>query len=203
MIDWAHFPVPRIHPLSNSTFEEIEMSLRRAGVMLGAAEAQGTISGLLCAGRITQREEWLDHVFAEADMQNANVGVCRKLLAELWDKTRDALRGIELTFEPMLPDDEDDLQARVDALAEWCQGFLMGTSLAQLSGFDDLPPDVAEILRDFADIGSGTLSLGDDSEQDEAAYMELAEYLKVGAQLVHDELNPVPPEQFRAPPGLH
>lgn len=80
---------------------------------------------------------------------------------------------------------------------------MYGLGLAEVESFDRLPPDVAEVLRDFADIGRGGLGLGDNAEEDEQAFMELSEYLRVGTQLVHDELNPPRAAQFSAPPGVH
>ena len=95
------------------------------------------------------------------------------------------------------------LADRVEAMSGWCDGFMYGLGLAEVASFDKLPPDVAEVLRDFADIGRGGLALGENAEEDEEAFMELSEYLRVGTQLVHDELNAGRGVPFRAPPGLH
>ena len=125
------------------------------------------------------------------------------MLDRTWDASFELLVGEALAYEPILPDDEEDLQLRVDAYSEWCQGFMFGMALAGFETFDDLPPDVQEFLADLAEISGRTLDLGDDQEADESAFMELHEYLKVGVQLVYDELNPPRPQQFRAPPGVH
>lgn len=185
------------------TFDDTENTLRRANVLADAPEVHGSLSGLLCAGKSTVRNDWIDQTLAEVDPANANVRECRRLLEQLWSETADALRGETLTFQPLLPDDDEDLRIRVDALLEWIRGFMLGIGLAEVEDFDKLPPDVSEVLKDFADISRGDLALGDDREEDENAYMELSEYARVGAQLVHDELNPVRPTHHVAPPGLH
>lgn len=148
------------------------------------------------------RDQWMTEVLEGTDENNAHVRECRRLLAEMWDDVSGALRGDGFSFAPMLPAENVTLADRVESLTEWCDGFMYGLARAEIKAFDELPPDVAEILRDFADIGRGNLELGDDEEEDEAAYMELTEYLRVGTQLVHDELNPRP-AQFQAPPGVH
>lgn len=193
----------RVIALSLPTFDELEASLRRAGVLLDAAEAHGVMSAILCTGKSALREDWLDRTFAEGEPNNANALECRRFLERTWNDTWEALKGTGLEFEPILPHDDADLQMRVDALTEWCSGFMFGIGISGLESLDELPPDVQEILKDMSEIGGRTLDLGDDEEADESAYMELAEYLKVGVQLVHDELNPARPQQFRAPPGVH
>src|SRR5690606_22532821 len=121
----------------------------------------------------------------------------------LWNGTHDALAGDEFSFEPLLPEAGAALADRVEAMSGWCDGVMYGLGLAEVASFDKLPPDVAEVLRDFADIGRGGVALGENAEEDEEAFMELSEYLRVGTQLVHDELNAGRGVPFRAPPGLH
>lgn len=185
------------------TFEQTEDALRRANVLVDAAECHGTLSGLLAAGKAGLRQRWLDQTLEDTDPANATVIECRRLLERLWNETHEAIAGTEFNFEPLLPASEAALADRVEALTGWCDGFMYGLGLAEIASFDKLPPDVAEILRDFADIGRGDLALGEDAEEDEQAYVELSEYLRVGTQLVHDELNPGRPADFRAPPSLH
>ena len=202
MVTWR-FISHRQNCVTLPTFDDTETALRRANVLMDAPEVHGTLTGLMCGGKTTERNEWIEQTLADVDPGNAHVAECRRLLEQLWSETADALRGEALNFEPLLPDDDEDLQVRVDALLEWMRGFMLGIGLAEVEEFDKLPPDVSEVLKDMAEIAGGDLALGEDSEEDEAAYMELAEYARVGAQLVHDELNPVRPTHHVAPPGLH
>ncbi|MBW3567235.1 MAG: UPF0149 family protein [Proteobacteria bacterium] len=185
------------------TFQETQDALRRANVLMDAAECHGSLCGLLSGGKASLKQQWLNQALEDSDPANVAVIECRRLLEQLWNATHEALIGQEFAFEPLLPEADDALADRVEALAEWCDGFMYGLGLAEVASFEKLPPDVAEILRDFADIGRGDLALGDDAEEDEQAYIELSEYLRVGTQLVHDELNPARPADFRAPPSLH
>lgn len=185
------------------SFEDTETALRRANVLMDAPEVHGTLTGLLCGGKTTERNDWIEQALADVDPTNAHVPECRRLLEQLWSETADSLRGNQMDFAPLLPDDDEVLQVRVDALLEWIRGFMLGIGLAEVEDFDRLPPDASEVLKDMAEISRNELALGDNAEEDEAAYMELAEYARVGAQLVHDELNPVRPTHHVAPPGLH
>jgi uncharacterized protein len=102
-----------------------------------------------------------------------------------------ALRGDELEFEPLLPDDEVALQDRARALSQWCQGFLYGYGMAALPQAEDIPSNVDEVLRDLTHIGRATVDLTEVNEEEEQAYAEVIEYVRVGVQLIHDELQSV------------
>ena len=108
-----------------------------------------------------------------------------------------ALRGDELEFAPLLPDDDSPLAERTIAMAQWCQGFLYGfgvstadQSSGQVSGKRDskLSPEIREVLHDFAQLARATVGEVEPTEEDENDYAEIVEYLRVGAQLIHDEL---------------
>lgn len=185
------------------TFEQTDDALRRANVLVDASECHGTLCALICAGKAGLKQRWLEQTLEGTDAASAPVIECRRLLDSLWNETHEALAGQQFEFEPLLPESNSEIGDRVEALTEWCDGFMYGLGLAEIESFDKLPPDVAEVLRDFADIGRGNLALSENREEDEQAFMELSEYLRVGAQLVHDELNPPRRTQFRAPPGVH
>ena len=58
--------------------------------------------------------------------------------------------------------------------------------------------DVGEIVRDFTEISRAT---GDEAEADESneqAYAELVEFIRVGAQVVFEELLPLRRREFPA-----
>ena len=51
--------------------------------------------------------------------------------------------------------------------------------------------DVTEVLSDLTHIGRASVELdGDGNESEEEAYAEVVEYVRVGVQLIHDELIP-------------
>ncbi|MCG8436340.1 MAG: UPF0149 family protein [Gammaproteobacteria bacterium] len=185
------------------SFELVHNALQRAQSLSDTAECHGTLCGILCTGNGSLCDEWINQILEEQDEDNALVRECRTVLQALHDETQRVLAGPDLEFTPLLPTDDEPLITRVDALGLWCQGFLYGLSLGEVGSVDQLPPDVSEVINDFTEISRVGVSDEARQEEDEAAFTELLEYVRVGAQLVHDELNPVTPSQFRAPPGLH
>ncbi|MCE3284614.1 MAG: hypothetical protein K0R70_870, partial [Steroidobacteraceae bacterium] len=51
-----------------------------------------------------------------------------------------------------------------------------------------LPADVAEVLSDFAEVSRAGAVGSESAEVEESALAELVEFLRVGAQLIYDEL---------------
>lgn len=190
--------------MSDSTFSKLNKALRRAESGSEAAECHGTLCGILSSGRDGLEERWIEVALGDVVAGSAPVADCRAMLESLHKQTRAQLVATEFGFMPLLPDDDAPLEERVNALGAWCQGFLFGLGLAEVGEPKDLPNDVREVVEDFAEIARAGLAPDDDTTDggDEEAYAELVEYLRVGAQLVHDELNPAG-TSFRAPPGIH
>lgn len=164
-------------------FDELDRLLRRTGAPVDAAECHGSLCGALCAPD-GGADAWLARTLeGVADARAANAPLLR-LAAD----TRRALAEGDLDFAPLLPDDDEPLVERAAALGEWCEGFLYGIGSARIEKFDALPESVQEVVRDVVEIARIGMPAGDDPEGDEGAYTELVEYLRVGTQLVFDEL---------------
>lgn len=162
------------------------------------------LCGLLCsAQRGDVRDRWLNQALDPEDPNNALSQECRGMLSDLHTQTAQALTGDGFDFEPLLPDEEAPLEMRVEALEAWCQGFMYGLGLGEIGELDRLPPDAREVVDDLAEIARSRIAVDAESEENEQAYTEVVEYLRVGIQLIHEELHPAAPGQFPAPPNLH
>ena len=172
-----------------TSFDDLDETLRRAGAACDAAETHGTVCGALCAG-VEDDGSWVEHVLDEASGPEAAQDACRRALTALRDEAHALLRGGTLEFEPLLPDDETGLADRTAALGEWCQGFLFGLGLAGARlDTDELSEETGEVLRDVGQIANAGFE-GSGGEEDETAYTEIVEYVKVGVQLLYEELQP-------------
>jgi yecA family protein len=176
-------------------FDALDHSLAQAGAHAGAAECHGALAGWLASGQGADPEPWLDPMLEELDRADAKVERCRKDLLVLHRQVADQLASAELGFTPLLPADETPLATRVGALAEWCEGFLFGLGLAGAAATRG-GEEVREVIGDFSQIARAGMETGEGDEDDEVAYAELVEYLKVGAQTVHDGLQPVRPRRL-------
>ena len=99
-----------------------------------------------------------------------------------------ALRGDEMEFQLLLPDDDAVLMERALALSQWCQGFLYGFGTGGAVPREQLSAEVEEVLRDLTHISQAAVETGAEAEEEEQAYAEIVEYVRAGVQLIHDEL---------------
>lgn len=178
------------------TFPEITRVLEGLGSSVAAAESHGCLCGALCTASDYPVERWLEEIVPEEDRDDDSIDEGSEMpLRLLYSDTLRALRGDEMELELLLPDDNTALELRATALSQWCQGFLYGFGTGQRVNAEELPADVDEILRDMTHIGRATVEVGEGSEEEEEAYAEVVEYVRVGVQLIHDELDDVRSEE--------
>jgi uncharacterized protein YgfB (UPF0149 family) len=158
--------------------------LTQAHAMADAAEAHGTLAGCLCGASGYRFEDWLREILPEGRAERGAAAALR----ELFEATAESLVQPEMEFTLLLPDDEEPLEERTRALAEWCQGFLYGLGAGSITDASELPGEVGEIVRDFIEISRAEVDPGQGEEANEVAYTELVEFTRVGVQLLYEEL---------------
>ena len=181
--------------MSDLRFQDFEDVLAAAGSMADAAEAHGSLCGALCSMSPYGMQDWLNEILPDgAPLSEESAAMIERVFTAT--ATSFGEQGME--FEPLLPDDEQPLNGRANALALWCTGFLYGLGTGQISDLEALNGEVGEIVRDFTEISRAT---GDDSEADESneqAYAELVEFIRVAAQVVFEELLPLRRQAYPA-----
>ena len=165
-------------------YTRIQQLLSREHSMADAAEAHGTLAGCLCGASGYRFEDWLREILPEGRAERA----ARAVLQELFGATASALIQPDMEFELLLPADAESLALRTQALAEWCQGFLYGLGAGSIPAASELPGEVGELVRDFIEITRAEVDEGQDAEANENAYAELVEFVRVGVQLLFEEL---------------
>jgi len=184
-----------LHP----DFTEIQELLKQERSLAGAAEAHGTLAGCLCATEAYGFEDWLKEILPEGRAGDA----ATHTLGELYANTARALEEPDMEFELLLPTDEEPLDLRTAALAEWCQGFLYGIGAGTIPDAGQLPGDVGEIVRDFIEISRAGVDEEQDEESNENAYAELVEFVRAGVQLLYEELAPARQQPEEPAASLH
>jgi len=164
-----------------------------AGAESGASEAHGLLSGISCAGGDVAESEWLAHLLGEENTLSAAAQDCSVALAFLRRSIVRDFNADSLAFMPLLPHDDEPLALRIQALSHWCEGFLYGMALGGVRGDAVLPADIAEILKDFYEISHAGFADEGTDDADEAAYLEIVEYIRMCVVLMHEELRPAPP----------
>ena len=180
----------------SAILDELSAALSRLDVPLGVAESQGLACGLLCSRPATKaKSRWFSELLDAASLAPDAVAARAKDLHALdawFDAELAALNDAELDFSLALPDDDDPLDRRLVALGEFCAGFVYGIGIGVAARGDPaLPADTRELLEDFMAIdGADTAREGEEADE-EGAFVELAEYVRMGVLLVNEELKPV------------
>lgn len=165
--------------------QEVAALLAAAGGSDGAAAQQGSFFGLACTVRGDAPATWVRIVLEDwPDAPRSDD--CADVLSNAARGWLGALRDGQLDYALLLPDDDAPLALRTDALGQWCQGFLFGLAQGGVKDHASLPGDVPEYVRDILAI-SHAVAEGE-ANDDERAFAEVCEYVRVGAQLVFDEL---------------
>ena len=182
--------------MSGIRFQDFEDVLAAAGSLADAAEAHGSLCGALCAMSPYRMQDWVNEILPDgASLSEESAAVIERVFAS----TSNSFGEQGMEFEPLLPDDEQPLNGRANALALWCTGFLYGLGTGQISDLDALAGDVGEIVRDFTEISRATGDEADADESNEQAYAELVEFIRVAAQVVFEELLPLRRQVYPAP----
>jgi len=167
-----------------SDYSHIQQLLAQERSLADASEAHGTLAGCLCAAGGYRFEDWLREILPEGRAAPAATAD----LQELYAATEGALLQSDMEFELLLPEDAEPIDVRTAALAQWCQGFLYGLGSGAIPDASELPGDVGEIVRDFIEITRADVDERQGEESNESAYAELVEFVRVGAQLLFEEL---------------
>jgi yecA family protein len=169
----------------------LETALQAAEADCGAAESHGLLCGISCAADRADTALWLEHILGEGNNLSAAAQACQEMLKALFDSTLLHLSDADLGLDLLLPDDDAPLELRSKALGWWCQGFLYGLALGGVSKDGDLPGNVPEIMHDFYEISHTGFDHDPNDESEEAAFMEIVEYVRMSVLLCRAELKPL------------
>ena len=91
-----------------------------------------------------------------------------------------------MQFELYLPDEDESLHDRANALVAWVSGFLLGFGLKQ-KDYGRLSAEVKEVIHDFTEINQMDTTF-DETEEDKQAFHEVVEYVRISVHLCFAEL---------------
>ena len=179
-------------------YTQTNIAFKHLGIIQEISECHGLLCGLICTQETLSQETWLDHLFEEgadhpfslAHAPSSDTAQAEwSVLQQLYSDTGIQIKDPEFSFRLLLPDDEQILAVRTQALADWCKGFLYGLGVGGMDSGLDATQNVQEIVKDCVEISR---AYRDDEEEDleidEASFVELSEYVRVGVILIYEEL---------------
>lgn len=153
------------------------------------AECHGVLCGVLSVSPNADSAEFLSQLRNLELLEDPDEALV-SVLDELFIATTAQLDDDAMSFRLWLPDDEDPLEQRTDALAHWCTGFLAG--LATRGDLDGLQGETEEAVRDLEQIARAGISAGDDEDgrsrdEDERDFLEIAEYVRIVTMILRED----------------
>jgi len=159
---------------------------------LSGARLHGALVGGLC-GDTRDGAGW--EPVLEAALGDAPGTGCLQELRELLALTEAALADPDYAFEPLLPDGALPLAPRVQALADWCDAFVLAFAVAARGpGRPALPAESGELLADLTAIAGGldpaAMEGGEDDDEDEEDFMQILEFVRIAALTLYAQRRP-------------
>lgn len=176
-------------PIDLPGFELLANIFVEEGVkVVSPAELHGLLTGHLAAGARLQPTVLLQTACELMDINSFAQESSKVALIDLYNASCSALESIDLEFEMLLPDDDDEISIRVEALGRWCQSFLSGFGLYGKHTDASLSAEAKETLNDLGQIAQISADL-EDLDENENDLMEVQEYVRMAVLMLFTECN--------------
>lgn len=171
------------------SYETITTALQECQAPLDAAELHGLMTGIFTTTHNLKASIiGLHNVIPEPDAADDVIQNGIKTLETLCATTALQLEDHEFDFHLLLPSDDAPLTVRTEAVGLWCQGFVSGLGEGGLSLPTQDATELTEIIHDLTAISQIDTSEIAESEEEEVAYHELVEYVRVVVMTVYSDV---------------
>ncbi|MBF8269022.1 MAG: uncharacterized protein HW386_731 [Gammaproteobacteria bacterium] len=167
------------------SYFELNELLTNVEAEICAAECHGFLCGQICVSGYPHEELWQEFIDAQTGDTEV-VHDCYRDITVLLDDIIYNIQSSDFDFQLLLPADDKSFMERVDALADWCHGFLNGYGLGAGEQALTLTEECREILEDFAKICRVDIE-EEGNDEDEQALLELIEYVRMGAIIIYTD----------------
>jgi hypothetical protein len=170
-------------------FDTVQGSLDKLESITDAAEAHGTLCGLLLGHK--DMALWLKLTLVNLpDAEDLLARESLLVLQSLFEQSKMQLNADDMSLELLLPDESDEFAIRLIGLASWCRGFLYGLAANGEKILNALSEQGLECMHDLLEISQ----IGHDEEETnetELVYSEIAEHVRISVIYMNDDINPL------------
>ncbi|WP_281645674.1 UPF0149 family protein [Parendozoicomonas sp. Alg238-R29] len=173
----------RLEPFSFDKLADLFVEVRS---MTPPSQLHGLLCGQLCAGLRPDHKSWLDAAaeqMATSDEMSVRV---RAGLVDFYDVVLGDISASDLSFSLLLPESDETVGQRTDALGQWCSGFLSGFGAAGVIG-SKLSEEATGVLNDLAQIAQVQADDLEESEDSEKDFFEVCEYVRMATLMLFGE----------------
>ena len=164
-------------------YSEVSAALIEMQSDYNPSQIHGLFCGYICATSGKINREWEKLLFGKHQDHPA-----KAQMQQLYEISYHQMSEFSFEFSLLLPDDNTDINARAEALGLWCQGFLTGLEQSTVSIQKHPDSEIQDALHDLVEIAQVNFGDMSDSDEDETAYFELVEYVRLSALMIFHEL---------------
>jgi len=166
--------------------DEIKARLDEIGAVISASELHGHYCGRLVVGHGILGKMGLKIAADCMGLSPDDMEPLEDMVSDLTEEISAVLENDLFSFRLLLPGDQEALYIRMEALSEWCQGFLSGVASSAGSGDSEVMKNENETINDLVEISQISLDI-DESEENEAMFLEVSEYVRLAAFNLFDQ----------------
>lgn len=165
-------------------YEKLATLLSTSNIFNSVSELHGVVSGQICAGVLIVKAELTRQLMG---IDEPFSSVIEQLVVRLGKELIEQLEEGDFSFQPLLPDDDEELTIRLHALGEWCEAFNVGFGGGFGKGDQSILEETREVLKDFSEISQIENAEQNQTEQEEneQSYMEIVEYVRMAVATVY------------------
>jgi uncharacterized protein YgfB (UPF0149 family) len=160
-------------------FDEVSEVLKSIATNPHPSQIHGLLCGMLCGSEKDTRV-WLNHF-----MQPTDAIFNDPIFKRLHNQSLEQLNDFSFDFKLLLPDEDELVMARSEALTFWVQGFLTGLESVHIPIKRFTDDDITESLNDLIQIAQLHFEEAGSTEENETAYSELVEYVRMVAVMIY------------------
>jgi uncharacterized protein YgfB (UPF0149 family) len=168
--------------LQRKLYQDLDQKLKSSEWNSGASEAHGLLTGLACRGVGSREIGNKMYLFQISGAEEIG------MLEGMFEMIVRDLESPQFVFNILIPGDDVSTMQIAEEISNWCEGYLQGFFHDGDSLLGESSDSVQELVKDITDIGGLNLDTVDESSTGESSLVEIEEYLRVGVQLIYDEL---------------
>lgn len=171
------------------SYQEVAVELEKTSADIKPAEIHGLLCGVLSSTSGKLDEQWEKLLLLPQMTPNL-----KAFLQQLAISSHELMDTFSFEFTLFLPSDDTDINERTEALGLWCQGFLTGLQQGIQFGGKKFSNEVTEALNDITEISQVNYGNIAENEEDEVAFAELVEYVRMTTLMLYQEFKAYIPQ---------
>lgn len=186
------------------SYEHWTHLLDQSYLMASAAEVHGLIAGLLSGGASADGAQMLPVLYDFLNDGQALSPEAQDEISQLIQQTLAGLAQSDYSFALLLPEDDETLASRLEAMVEWVQSFLVGFAIKQAE-LTMCSADVKEAVQQLSEMTHIDPHALDDSspEDNEESYFLVLEHIRLMVLTCFHEIVPQVTQTDSQPKTLH